>query len=345
MSLRDRRVASLVVGGGPASRPAPGNRALFGSLSTLLIGLLVVGCSSDVATGPEPDLTVLGSYQIEHESDPERVIVKDEAGNWVASFTRGAYTVSYRGPRRSFSQGGRTVDTDTWVRVLQYPFNGTVDTLVLGQMLQDTTPDILEISMQYITGAPPIFDGKLQIAGDADYGDTGMGADFYDYLGINWAYPSGTTRVARPHFLNAVDCSGYVRLVFGYRGTPHKVPLSISVWKTTLPRTSYNQYLHGTGVLLIENELRQPYASSLASLQPGDLLFFDSVASRDTPGGINHVGIYLGKDKAGRMRFISSLPGSNGSGGGPIFGRSSGSDYIVDGTGFWARALRGARRL
>lgn len=310
-----------------------------------LTSILLIGCSSGTATEPGPNPTGTGSYQIERVSDPDRVVVKDEAGNWLASFTTGAYTVAYRGSRRSYTQGGRTIDTDTWVRILPQPFNGTVDTVVLAQMLRDTTPDIIEVSMQYITGAPPIFENGLKIAGDADYGDSGMGADFYDYLGINWVYPSGTRRTARAHFKDAVDCSGYVRLVFGYRGTPHKVPLSITVWNTTLPRTSYNQYLYGTGVILIENELRQPTVSSLAVLQPGDLLFFDSVASRDTPGGINHVGIYLGKDKAGRMRFISSLPGSNGSGGGPIFGRSSGNDYIIDGSGFWARALRGARRL
>lgn len=310
-----------------------------------LLGVLVflAGCSSaERLTQPKVvEEGVLGSYQLERHPDPDRTIIKDEAGNWLASFTRGAYTVAYRGARRVYSEGGRTVNTDTWVRVLPQPFNGTVDTLLLAEMMQDTTPDVIELSMQYVAGAPPIVDGTgRQIAGDAGYGD-GIGADFNDYIGLKWTYPSGTTSSADAKFFRKLDCSGYVRMVFGYRGTPHKIPLSLTVKYTTIPRTSYNQYLYGTGVILIENKLKQPPASALAVLQPGDILFWDSSSSRDTPGGINHVGIYLGKDTAGRMRFISSLPSTDG----PIFGRSSGNDYIIDGTGFWAKALRGARRL
>jgi len=307
----------------------------------------LAGCSdAERLTQPSKvEEGVLGSYLLERHQDPDRTIIKDEAGNWLATFTRGAYTVAYRGSRRIFSEGGRTVNTDTWVRVLPQPFNGVVDTLLLAEMLQDTvTPDILGLAMQYIEGAPPIFDnvnGQMrQIAGDAGYGD-GIGADFNDYLGIKWTYPSGTTSSADAKFFRKLDCSGYVRMLYGYRGTPHKVPLSLTVKYTTLPRTSYNQYDYGTGVILIENKLKQPPASALAVLQPGDLLFWDSSSSRDTPGGINHVGIYLGKDTAGRMRFISSLPSTDG----PAFGRSSGNDFIIDGSGFWARALRGARRL
>ena len=292
-------------------------------------------------SGPGGVAEQYGSYTLERYYDPDRTLVKDGAGNWLATYTRGSYTVLLRGPSRTYVEGGRTLVSDEWVRVLPTTFYGTVDTLELAAMLQDTTPDIIALSMQYIAGAPPIYDGTgRQIAGDAGYGD-GIGADFNDYLGIKWTYPSGTTSSADAKFFRKLDCSGFVRMVFGYRGTPHKVPLSLTVKYTTLPRTSYNQYDYGTGVILIRNREAQVPANELSVLQPGDLLFFDSSSSRNTPNGINHVGIYLGRDTAGRMRFISSLPSADG----PVFGRSSGNDFVIDGTGFWARALRGARRL
>lgn len=298
----------------------------------------------DLVEAPsEPGGTTLqfGSYLLERHYGPDRTLVRDGAGTLLATYTRSSYTVALQGAARIYKEGGRTIVINDWVRVLPGPFNGTVDTLLLAQMLVDTSPDIIELSMQYIAGAPAILDGTgRQIGGESGYGD-GIGADFNDYLGINWTYPSGSSRTASTKFFRKLDCSGYVRMVFGYRGTPYKVPLSLTVKYTTIPRTSYNQYLYGTGTILIENTLKQPPAAALAVLQPGDLLFWDSSSSRDTPGGINHVGIYLGKDTAGRMRFISSLPSSDG----PIFGKSSGNDFIIDGTGFWARALRGARRL
>jgi len=85
---------------------------------------------------------------------------------------------------------------------------------------------------------------------------------------------------------------------------------------------------------------RQSPDAELARLEVGDVPFFDS-SSRETPEDINHVGICLGKDTEGKHRFISSLPSTDG----PAFGRSSGSDFVLGGTGFWARALRAARRL
>lgn len=294
----------------------------------------------DMPTGPDGGILVpYGSYLLEQLPNPDRIIVRDGAQNWLATYTNGSYTALFAGPSRTYAEGGRTLISKEWVRILPMPFEGTVDTLQLEEFLADRSPDVIEVAMQYVAGAPPIFDKSgLQIAGDAGYGD-GIGADFHDYLGIDWTYPSGTKRTAREKFFRKLDCSGYVRMVYGYRGAPNRIPLSITVWNTTIPRVSYNQYYYGTGVILIEHRRDVVPAVELSVLQPGDLVFFDS--SSRLGEEINHVGIYLGVDVLGRMRFVSSLPSVDG----PIFGRSSGSDYVLDGTGFWARALRGARRL
>jgi peptidoglycan DL-endopeptidase LytE len=66
---------------------------------------------------------------------------------------------------------------------------------------------------------------------------------------------------------NGFDCSGFTSYVMGEVGVD-------------LPRTSREQYSVGSTV-------------SRDSLEPGDLLFFDTSGS----GGINHVGIYLGNNK------------------------------------------------
>jgi hypothetical protein len=78
-----------------------------------------------------------------------------------------------------------------WVRLLPAPFNGIVDENWLSHVLDDHSPDILAIAMQYIAGARPITDSNgLQFAGNASYGPVAAddtreeGGDFNDYLGI-----------------------------------------------------------------------------------------------------------------------------------------------------------------
>ena len=73
-------------------------------------------------------------------------------------------------------------------------------------------------------------------------------------------------------------------------------------------------------------------------LAPGDLVFFD--AATDDGTRIDHVGIYLGTDTAGRPRFLSSRKGING----PTLGDHRGKS-LLDGTGLYAAAFRAVRSL
>lgn len=324
------------------SIPGQSSRVLSPSHLIGILLLTIPACNSvESITQPRPTTeSVVGSYLIESYVEPERTVVRDEDGRWLATFTKGAYTVTYRGLERSYSEGGRTLETETWARILPEPFNGEVDTVYLAQLMADTSPDIIEIAMQYVDSAPPIMHGDLQIAGEAGYGSS-IGADFNDYLGIDWVYPNGATRRPEPEFYQKLDAAGYIRMIFGFRGTPHRILLSVTHKFISVPRTVYNQYLHGTGVILIEDRMKRPSAAELLALQPGDLLFWDSAPPGETPAGIDHVGVYLGRDTDGHMRFISSLPTIDG----PGFGRGRGEDFRIDGKGYWARRLRGARRL
>ncbi len=305
------------------------------------LAAVLAGCGMDGVADPpaEPERR----YTLVRLADPPRTEVLDHLGEWIATFTDDAYTVTYRGPyTRLFTEADDTARHDTWVRTLSQPFSGQVDTLWLDQARQDRTPDLLAVAMQYIEGAPPVYDDELQVGGEAGYGPDGqMGSDFHDYLGITWTYPSGAIREPRPDRLGTMDCSGYTRMVFGYRGTPDRVLLSISVSDgSTLPRTSYNQYRWGTGVIVIPNQEAAVPVAALARLQPGDLLFWQT-SSRDTPGGITHVGIFLGRDTRGAHRFIHSARSTDG----PAFGRTGSTDDFVLDAGYWRTAFRAARRL
>jgi cell wall-associated NlpC family hydrolase len=77
---------------------------------------------------------------------------------------------------------------------------------------------------------------------------------------------------------------------------------------------------------------------SWTALQTGDLVFFDATSTDTT--GIDHVGMYLGRDSAGHDRFISSRKTANG----PTLGDVGGAS-ILDGNGYWATAFRSARRM
>jgi cell wall-associated NlpC family hydrolase len=276
--------------------------------------LLLGACASHGAAAPD--------FTYAQASDPDRVEVSDAAG-WVATFTNGAYSVKLRGAARTFSdQNATNVTTNVWVRTLAAPFDGHVDESWLHAALADTSPDALAIATQYFAGAPPVMDAKgVQIAGDAAYGPqesasgTAKTADFNDYLGLPWTYADGTTVAPVAQQLHAVDCSGFVRLVWGYR---LGLPLELGPKTATAP-----------GVTL---------AVDVAKLVAGDLVFFD--ARTDDGPSIDHVGMYLGLDDAHAHRFVSSRKSADG----PTMGDTDGAS-ILDGTGLYARTLRAARRL
>ena len=111
------------------------------------------------------------------------------------------------------------------------------------------------------------------------------------FMGIPYKW-GGTTPEA------GFDCSGFVQFVFR------------QATGMLLPRSSFDQVRHGISVTLDE-------------LQPGDLVFFNTMRA-----SFSHVGIYIGEN-----RFIHS----------PSRGRSV---EIVDLTdAYWQKRYNGARRL
>lgn len=296
---------------------------------------------------PEPPAAPKGpeqpqkSYNYQRESNPSRTVVAESDGSWLATFTDGSYTVTLRGPERAFSEVSTdaSVATTTWVRALPEPFNGEVSEKLISQMLSDTSPDILQIEMQYIQGAEPIYDGDgLKVAGDADYGPMqedgtrAEGSDFNDYLGIPWSYDTGVDEPETEQ-IGSLDCSGFVRMVFGYRGG---LPVSIDPDGESIPRRSFQILDTAPGVITTPNNGEQ--VTDLSRLIPGDLVYFD--ASIDDGEQIDHVGIYLGADTSGNYRFLSSRKTPNG----PTMGDTS-AKSILNGSGYYASAFRAVRRL
>lgn len=274
---------------------------------------------------------------------------------WLASFTIGAHTVALRGPFRTLGEGRHAVKHVVWARTYPQPFREEgLDLDWLAGALEANArsePDILAIAMQYIEGSAPLLgddDPQLQIAGDASYGpqvgDTREeGSDFNDYLGVTWPYPGESADQPESRQFRCLDCSGYVRMVFGYRRNlsepyPGHIPLCRAPRedRAAIPRRAHEMASHGPGVLVVPPSTSQ--VTNFSSLAAGDLLFFD--ADPDDGPQIDHVGIYVGRDTRGHHRFISSRKRADGPTMSDFKGRS-----ILDGDGLYARAFRAARRL
>jgi hypothetical protein len=291
--------------------------------------------SGTIAPGPA------ATWTVRRVDDPARVRVLDAQGGVLATFTNGARTVDVRGPLRIFAEPATTsatVRSTTWVRLLPRPFDGRVDRAWLARKLRDTSPDVLEIAMQYVTGAPPVRNHQgLVISGDAGFGpihasgSRSEGSDFNDYLGIPWSY-GGVTDPAEHSERGMLDCSGFLRMVFGYRSG---IPLALGPSTTALPRVAAEIMAQGPGVLL---EADRGAIPSFKRLQPGDMLFFDRARHDGIP--INHSGIYLGRDQLGRMRFVSSRKLADG----PSMG-DAGGESVLTRDEHAALRWRAARRI
>ncbi len=347
-------------------RRAPVRRAVLGTVlvAGVVAGVVVAVTTDDVASTASVELRADPSVEIhgttpatrlvsattgtvtsgtlreERQTAPDRVVVRDDLGT-VATFTVGARTVSLRGPRRSFAESTTTatVATTAWVRLLDQPFTGTVDHAWLTARLADTSDDLLEFARQYSAGAPERRDASgSRVAGDASYGPLladgtrQEGSDFNDFLGVPWRYGTRTDQ-PEAHQYGALDCSGYVRVVFGYRAG---IPVSLDPDGASLPRRAVQMSDAGPGVVVIPNTGARP--SALSALSPGDLVFFD--ASTDDGTLIDHVGIFLGADSTGAPRFLSSRKSADGPTMGDVRGRST-----LSGTGLYATTFRAARRL
>lgn len=294
-------------------------------------------------------------FRLRRQGRRRQVCLHDRRdGRELARLTRGARSVLLAGPRRRFAEpdAAAAVTHAHWVRALPQPFDGEpapADLDWLARALAanaSAAPDVLAIALQYLRGALPVEEGGLRVAGDARYGPLRdgrreEGSDFNDYLGLDWSYPEGQVDRAEPRQLGCLDCSGFVRMVWGLRRhapTDAGLPLGLRPRedRSTLPRRANELFESAPGVVLFGHADEPP--SELDALQPGDLLFFD--ADENDGERLDHVGMLLGLDADGHPRFVSSRKAANG----PTFGDYRGRS-ILDGDGLYAQALRAARRL
>jgi cell wall-associated NlpC family hydrolase len=332
--------------------------AVLAVLVVGVIAVIVIGRRSDAAaqatfSGPATEstkLTTPADWVFDRAGDPARTIVHDKQGHQLAVFTDGARTVDINGPARTFREPRFTkasVTADVWVRLAprQWHAGAQRDTWFqawFARELTDKSPDVLAVTFQYVYGAPDLYKGDVRYAGDAQFGPFSStdpdgraeNNDFYDYLGITYTFSDGKTVKPHKSRYGDVDCSGFIRLVYGYRlGYPLR---DTSTPGAGLPRRAFAMSRYGPGVEVIKNQ--HGVTMDYSKLQPGDLVFFN-VDPSDGPQA-DHSGIFLGVDDFGHYRFISSRTLANG----PTMGDSK-YDAIVDGDGHFALALVNARRL
>ncbi|BCJ76459.1 hypothetical protein CS0771_60030 [Catellatospora sp. IY07-71] len=298
----------------------------------------------------QPSATTTDGLSFRRLQDPPRTEVVGQDGKPVAVLTDGSRTVQLAGPRRTFAEPRFTnakIKSGWWVRLA--PAEWTADGAEqdwfrpwLRDALADRSPDVLAVAMEYTYGANPQKKNGLQIAGDAAFGPLSEidpdgraeNSDFYDYLGVSWKFSDGKKEQPSATHLRSLDCSGFLRMVYGYRlGYPLRGTNTPGVG---LPRRAYAMAEFGPGAQLMPNTGKR--AKGLDRLLPGDLLFFNAGPVQGT--NIEHSGMYMGVDDRGHHRFISSRTTANG----PTFG-DLGGESILDGTGYWAVRLRTARRI
>jgi cell wall-associated NlpC family hydrolase len=287
----------------------------------------------------------------ERLADPPGTTVRDGGGKIVAVFTDGARTVRLAGAPRTFAEPQFTrakVVTDAWVRLAPQEWKAGAERETwflpwLTAARTDKAPDALAVSVEYLHGAPQRKNDKgVRYAGDAQFGPFSQtdpdgraeNSDFFDYLGVRWDFPDGGRSAPQTGRYGDLDCSGYIRMVYGYRlGYPVR---SANTAGVGLPRRAFAMAQFGPGAVVIAN--RKVAVRAYDRLQAGDLVFFDlDPADGDA---IDHSGIYLGLDDAGHHRFLSSRSKANG----PTFGDFGGA-AILDGTGYFATKFRTVRRL
>ncbi|WP_043683817.1 NlpC/P60 family protein [Streptomyces xylophagus] len=351
---------------GRSSRPT--RRALLGTIA----GVAAVGATGGYAwnrlghdSGDDGGTTAdgagtgsnTGKQTFERLSSPDRTVVRGSDGGTLATFTDGARTAVLTGPTRTFSERRTTeskVTTDAWVRVLPHTWQQGMEKSAwfkswFGKTLGDTSADVFAVAFQYSSaGAPAKHNADdVRYAGTAHFGPRNSKvanpldfayydeqSDFYDYLGVPWDFDGTRVQPEQARY-GCVDCSGFQRLVWGYRmGFPMH---NTNTKGTGLPRRAYAIAAYGPGQVVIPHTGTKQ-ATDLSILQPGDLVFFAII--KDRPDFIDHVGIYMGLDDQGRHRFYSSRSAANG----PTMGDLSGH-ALLDGTDFYARGFRSARRL
>ncbi|MFV0126376.1 NlpC/P60 family protein [Streptomyces sp. HMX112] len=240
-----------------------------------------------------------------------------------------------------------------WVRVLPEPFNGTW-TPALEQTVRgwagSTAPDVLAHAAMFLAGAPAVTSGAgpakdKQVLGEAGYGYLDPqgyryeGADFHEYMNVGWTFPDGAYTGPSSKQVGNLDCSGYTRMVYGYHmGVPLAAGEDTS--KTRIPRKSRHMVDYAPGVR-VDQTADGTTPPPAALLQPGDLVIFNADSGDDNLTiTADHVGIYLGKDAAGKRRFLSSRKTVNG----PTMSDLGGAS-VLDGTGTYAKKLHTVHRI
>jgi hypothetical protein len=290
--------------------------------------------------------------------NPARSVLRGPDGQIKAVFTDGARLATLTGPARTFAEPASTsskVSTTDWVRLMPQPWKkGAQDakwfTTWYAQFEDSKKDDLFATAFQYVAGAPQKKDGQgTAYAGDANFGPlntTGAEggdlrleqSDFYDYLGLPYPFRDGQTGTPEPLRAKSLDCSGFVRMVLGYRT---RYPLmSSDTSGDGLPRTANGMARsdEGVDVLPLSGVGPEDRPSAIDQLQPGDLVFFKLDAR--TKNRLDHVGIVLGYDTEGHLIFISSREEVNG----PTIGDVGGVSRL-DGNGYYAKTLRSAKRL
>ncbi|MGC5020161.1 NlpC/P60 family protein [Micromonospora sp. DT47] len=290
-------------------------------------------------------------YTYQRSTGPDRTEIIDSSGEPVAIMTDGARTAHIDGPPRTFEEPRFTdakIETKMWVRLTPQAWHAGaeqekwfIDWLAAAR--KDRSPDVLAIAFEYVDGAPVKKDNQgQQYSGDASFGPPDPAdpdgrqerSDFYDYLGLPWSFLDGKAAVPEPQRALALDCSGYLRMVYGHRlGYPL---LGTNTPGEGLPRRAYAMAEVGPGVQLMPNSGQR--TRGIDRLLPGDLLFFNAqpIPNRQ----IDHSGIYLGIDDGGHHRFISSRSQTDG----PTMGDLSG-EPLLDGVGYWPDRWLTARRI
>jgi cell wall-associated NlpC family hydrolase len=333
-------------------------RTLAATVVLVTAAVTATACSEDrpapawQSAPPPQEQNGVGEYSAVELDGPARTQIRRRADQAVvATMTVGARTAVLAGPTRKFQEPSTTsavIDSTSWVRVLPQAWQQGDETKswftkwLRDQLGATSKPDVLAAAMQYLPGEPDRRDGKgIRYAGDAGFGyvhsrDERDGADFYDYLEIPWNFSDAGVKRPAKRWRGELDCSGYVRLVYGYR---FGLPLLYESATTTvdgLPRTAASMAAHARSVVIAagSNPSRPP--ADVSAVQPGDLVFF---ALHDDPALITHSGIYVGADTDGRMRFVSS----RGTVDGPTFGDVRG-DGVID-SGYFHDRLRRVIRL
>lgn len=245
-----------------------------------------------------------------------------------------------------------TVTHGSWVRVLPAPFDGTwtpeLEQTVRG-WAASAAPDVLAYAAMFLAGAPAVTGGTGPAAGSQVLGEAGYGyldpqgfryegADFHEYMNLGWTFPDGAHTGPSSKQVGNLDCSGYTRMVYGYHaGVPMAAGADTS--GTRIPRKSRDMVDHAPGARIDQTDGTNPPAAQ--QLQPGDLLLFNADSGDDTvTATVDHVGIYLGLDAAGKRRFLSSRKTGNG----PTMSDMGGAS-LLDGTGTYAKKLHTVHRV